>query len=234
MIWRWATFFSLAGALAAATVEGRVELRDSREAAVNRKMDYSSVVVWIERPGVTSTASAKHAQMLQKNKTFTPHLLAITAGTSVDFPNLDPIFHNAFSNYDGQIFDVSLYPPGTTRSVRFMREGVVRVFCNIHAAMSAVIIVLKTPYFDTTGRDGHFEIADAPAGDYTLHVFHERATQASLDALTRTVHVTGADVVVPTFSISESGYLHTPHTNKYGRAYVPPPDEGALYPAAKK
>lgn len=235
MILRWATFFSICSAYAlSAPVSGRIELRDSREASVNRKMDYSNVVVWLEHPGVLGAPASRHAQMLQKNKTFTPHVLAITAGTTVDFPNLDPIFHNAFSNYDGQTFDVSLYPPGTSRSVRFSREGVVRVFCNIHAAMSAVIVVLKTPYFETTKRDGRFEIADVSPGDYRLHVFHERATQTSLDELTRAVHVGTDPVTVPTIEISESGYLHTPHMNKYGRGYVPAPDEGSLYPAAKK
>ena len=101
--------------------------------------------------------------MVQKDKTFTPHILAVPVGATVDFPNFDPIFHNAFSNYDGQVFDVGLYPPGTSRSVRFSRPGVVRVFCNIHASMSAVIAVLATPYFDTSKRDGKFEIRDVPA-----------------------------------------------------------------------
>ena len=97
--------------------------------------------------------------MLQKNKVFVP---PVAAGTAVDFPNADPIFHNAFSSYDGQIFDVGLYPPGTTRSVYFRRACFVRVFCKIHAAMSAVILVLPTPYFATTAKDGTFRI-DVPA-----------------------------------------------------------------------
>ena len=107
----------------------------------------------LDKPPVLAPA---HATIRQKGKTFLPHILAITAGTVVDFPNDDPIFHNAFSNYNGQIFDLTLYPPGTTRSVHFTRPGVVRVFCNIHASMSAVIVVLKTPYFAVSNRDGTF------------------------------------------------------------------------------
>ena len=114
-------FLSLAAVtnLVAGSVSGRVELRDSQDAAVRKHMDFSGVVVWLEPvsgslppalPGVT-------ARMIQKDKTFTPHVLAIRTGTSVDFPNFDPIFHNAFSNYNGKNFDVGLYPPGTSQRV---------------------------------------------------------------------------------------------------------------------
>src|SRR6185295_18656305 len=131
---------------------GRVELRDSLDTAVRKHMDFSGVVVWLEPANgspapVTPGATAK---MIQKDKTFTPHVLPIRTGTSVDFPNFDPIFHNAFSNYNGRTFDVGLYPPGTSQRVPFTRSGIVRVFCNIHANMSAVIVVLNTPYFVTT------------------------------------------------------------------------------------
>ncbi len=100
----------------------------------------------------------------------------------VDFPNADPIFHNAFSSYSGQVFDIGLYPPGTTRSLRFAREGVVRVFCNIHSSMSAVIVVLASPYFATTKRDGVVrDFATFRRAIYQLTVFHERASEATLD-----------------------------------------------------
>jgi hypothetical protein len=118
--------------------------------------------------------------MLQKDKAFQPHLLIVTVGSTVDFPNLDPVFHNAFSNYDGQLFDVGLYPPGSTRSIRFSRPGVVRVFCNIHSSMSAVIVVLDSPLFGITKPDGRYEIDGAPEGTHDLTFFHERATEAAL------------------------------------------------------
>src|SRR6185369_3436875 len=133
-----AALFTLAALpILAATVSGRVELRDSRDAAVVKNNNYSGVVVWL-KPLVTVTSLPGHARMIQSDKRFTPHVLVVPVGSRVDFPNMDPIFHNAFSNFDGQLFDVGLYPPGSSRSVKFDRVGVVRVFCNIHPMMSAV------------------------------------------------------------------------------------------------
>ena len=119
------------GALGQSTVKGTVRLTDSRSGAVQRKGDYSGVAVWLEPLNRTPTPHAvrKHAVMLQKDKRFTPHVLVVESGTNIDFPNEDPIFHNAFSNFDGQLFDIGLYPPGTSRTVKFDRPGVVRVFC---------------------------------------------------------------------------------------------------------
>ena len=221
--------------LSGATVSGRVELRDSKDAMVSKKGDYSGVVVWLEPVNgePLPVPQGARARMVQKDKAFTPHVLAIPVGATVDFPNFDPIFHSAFSNYDGQLFDVGLYPPGTSQSVRFNRPGIVRVFCNIHASMSAVIAVLATPYFDRSQKNGGFEIREVPPGEYRLKVFHERATMATLDALSRKITVGSAALVLPPIGVSESGYLVVPHTNKFGREYTDP-DERGVYPAKRK
>jgi len=229
---------SLAAAttLVAGSVSGRVELRDSQDAAVRKHMDFSGVVVWLE-PVTGSPAPAPEgavARMVQKDKTFTPHVLPIRAGTRVDFPNFDPIFHNAFSNYNGKIFDVGLYPPGTSQRVPFTRSGIVRVFCNIHANMSAVIVVLNTPYFEATQKNGNFQLNNVPAGEYTLRFFHERATQSTLDSLTRRITVSEGSITLPPIGISESGYIVIPHHNKYGHDYSDAPDDGGVYPAVRK
>lgn len=239
MTWRSLICSSLLAALplAAGPVTGRVELRDSKDAAVRKHMDYSGVVVWLEPIGgapLPPDPAGTHARMDQKDKTFTPHVLAIRVGSTVDFPNSDPIFHNAFSNYNGQLFDIGLYPPGTTRSVRFKSPGTVRVFCNIHAAMSAVIVVLNTPYFATTRKDGTYRIADVPPGGYMLRVYHERATQSTLDELARRVTIGPEPSTLPVLIISESGYISIPHSNKYGREYQPAPDDGGIYPAVRQ
>jgi plastocyanin len=233
MTWRSLIFFSLSLSLAAATVSGRFELKDSRDPVVRSKANYAGIVVSLLPSDKPAALAPARATIRQKGKTFLPHILAITAGTTVDFPNDDPIFHNAFSNYNGQIFDLTLYPPGTTRSVRFTRPGVVRVFCNIHASMSAIIVVLKTPYFAVSKRDGTYSIPDVPPGKYELQVFHERATDASLHALEQHVAVEQGNLDLPLISVSETGYLHVPHTNKYGHAYPPQKDEDQIYPGAR-
>lgn len=246
MIWRSATFSNRAATvrersrallliapvlsltLHAANIVGRVELTSSQDPNVRKHQDYSGVVVWLDPASGAATvpAASHHAEMVQKNKTFLPHILAITVGTTVDFPNRDPIFHNAFSNYNGQVFDVALYPPGTSKSIAFRRDGVVRVFCNIHPSMSAVIVVLKSPYFAVSDKRGSLRITDVPPGSYQLHVFHERATDETLAGLTRTIEIPAAGVDLPVISVSESGYLQLPHKNKYAKDYPPASDSG--------
>lgn len=231
---RWLICFS-AGVLplGAAAISGRVELRDSRYAAVRNHHDYSGVVIALTPLEDTAVPAArKHAVMLQKDKTFSPHILAVQAGSLVEFPNGDPIFHNAFSSYNGQVFDIGLYPPGTTRSVRFARPGVVRVFCNIHASMSALIVVVASPYFATTKQDGTFNVGDVPPGQYNLTVFHERASEAALGELSRKVTVGSDGVILPNIVISEAGYLSIPHKNKYGHDY-PADSSDPVYPSIK-
>jgi hypothetical protein len=126
-----------------------------------------------------------------------------------------------------------LYPPGTSRSVRFAREGVVRVFCNIHASMSAVIVVAGSTYFAITKRNGAFEIAGVPPGQYDVTVFHERASESALRELNRKLMVGEEGATLPAMAISEAGYLSIPHTNKYGHAYPPDPGDQAGYSTKK-
>lgn len=235
MIWRSATFFSffLALALQAAEVTGKVGLNDSSVAATAKHGDYSGVVVALQAVGEPVPAPVKHVTMVQKNKTFLPHVLPVLVGSIVDFPNYDPIYHNAFSSYSGQVFDVGLYPPGGTRSVRFNRPGVVRVFCNIHPSMSAVILVLNTPWFATTAKDGSFRL-DVPPGTYDMTVFHERATAQTLQNLSQRILVTNEGARVKPIEVSEAGYILAPHKNKYGADYAPQPDDKVFYPGVRQ
>jgi hypothetical protein len=96
--------------------------------------------------------------------------------------------------------------------------------------MSALIVVLDSPYFATTGKDGRFSVSNVPPGQYRLHVLHERATAETLAALVRNVTVPEPGAALPSITISEAGYLPVAHKNKYGRAYPPVVDDRTGYP----
>jgi len=223
---RWLICFSaalLATACAgAATVSGMLQITGG----TRKPRALTDIVVWLESEDNPATpAPPRHAQMLQKDKMFHPHVLAIEVGTIVDFPNADPIFHNAFSNYEGQLFDVSLYPPGTSRSVTFHKPGVVRVFCNIHPSMSAIILVLKNPYFAKVSAGGSYRIPNVPPGRYELHFYDERADSDKQETLKLVVDNTEA-VSLVLLHISESRFTGVPpHKNKFGQDY--PKDAGS-------
>jgi hypothetical protein len=170
--------------------------------------------------------------VVQRGKRFLPHVSVIGVGSTVDWPNLDPIFHNAFSNFAGQPFDTGLYPPGGTQKIRFGREGVVRVFCNIHLTMSAILVVVNTPWFASTRPDGSYAIDNVPPGEYIVKVWHERTEPSALKTLEQRVTVSAAgEAQVPLISISEAGYAAPiPHLNKYGKPYGPEPPARGGYP----
>ncbi len=223
---KWHRILILAIACAPAfglAVEGSIDRSPKAERPHAHEQNDSDIVVWLEpvRPERTVAVKPQRAQLLQKNKMFHPHILVVTAGSTVDFPNADPIFHNAFSTFDGQIFDVGLYPPGSSRPVRFRRPGIVRVFCNIHPSMSAVIIVLDTPYFTKAAPNGRYRLENLPPGVYELHVFDERATAGREPQLLLTVDASQPETVAAPVHLSEAGYVHLPHKNKYGQDYRP-------------
>lgn len=221
------------GSGSCATVSGVIEISQRGEAHES----LSDIVVWLQLLGPATTGDLvqpSHVQLLQKNKTFQPHVTAISVGSIVDFPNLDPIFHNAFSSFEGQIFDVGLYPPGTSRSIRFRRPGIVRVFCNIHPTMSAVILVLDTPYFTKAGQDGRYQIARVPPGNYELRVFDERATAEPDVNMTVTVDASQTEATAPPIHLSELGYVRPPHKNKYGLDYSASDSDALTYSGAPR
>jgi plastocyanin len=209
-----------AQAMRAAELKGQVEITNSRESTVRRNRDYAGVVLWLEPVGHGAPPpTARRAEMKQEDKSFKPHVVAVPVGGTVDFPNRDPFYHNAFSNFAGQPFDLPLYAPGTSRSVVFRRPGIVRVFCNIHSLMSAIIAVVDTPWYAVTPENGQFRIADIPPGEYQLHIFHERALPENLHFLERVITVPDSGLTLPLISISETGYIPATHLDKHGKPY---------------
>jgi plastocyanin len=111
--------------------------------------------------------------MDQRNEAFVPYVLAVLTGTTVDFPNSDRTYHNVFSFSKTKRFDLGRYARGGSKSVRFDRPGVVRVFCDIHSHMSAYILVLGHRYFATTDAEGRYRIDDIPPGTYTVTAWND-------------------------------------------------------------
>jgi len=192
-----------------------------------------SAVVWLTATGQRlndpSMVKPMHSVLRQKNKAFEPHLLVVTKGSTVDFPNLDPWFHNVFSLFNGKKFDLGLYEAGTTRTVHFDREGVSYIFCNIHPEMSAVVVVVASPYFAIAGKNGEFSVADVPPGRYSLRVWSENALPDDLRALSREVEVSGTTYSVGTLRVREAETAKAQHKNKYGQDYEPPSPGNPVY-----
>jgi plastocyanin len=206
-----------------ATVSGQVAVHPAPEnTRRSSKPDHSNIVIWLEPKEANREMRAPgHLQwrMVQKNKQFMPALLVVPVGSSVEFPNQDPFFHNVFSLFDGKRFDLALYQAGTSRGVKFDREGVSYIFCNIHPDMHAVVIALRTPLYAVSGPSGSFNITNVPFGEYVLHLWYERTRPDLLQALNRPVTVTSTRISVPLIRIPELQELSATHKNKFGKDY---------------
>ena len=180
------------------------------------------VVVWLmplDHDMRQAPARARHYQMVQKDKQFHPHVLAVPVGAPVEFPNLDPWFHNVFSLYKGERFDLGLYEAGTSRTVHFDRPGVSFIFCNIHPEMSAYVLALETPYFAVSNRRGQIRIANVPPGRYRIEVWFERAESTEMAKLSREVTVTDPTTSIGRIEVRESPLAIPPHDDKHGQPY---------------
>jgi len=139
----------------------------------------ANVVIYLEStPAIrsaTPVAGRPPAVMRQQGEMFVPHVLPIMAGTTVEFPNVDPVFHDVFSLSAAKTFDLQRYPRGSSRTQLFPRPGVVELFCHIHADMSGYILVLDNPFYVIPDTLGHFALDGVPAGDYRLVAWYERS-----------------------------------------------------------
>ena len=213
-----AVVIALSGLLTAqdATIRGQANVLHHSK----NESGSADVVVWLTSPRTNDTVSSRPAaRLLQKNKRFTPHIIAVTAGTAIEFPNQDLFFHNVFSIYHGKPFDLGLYESGSVRTIRFSKPGVSYIFCNIHPEMSAAVVTLRTPYFAITARDGSFQINHVPPGRYTFRVWYELASEAELTSLSRDLEITVGDNALGTITLHSSD-APPEHLNKYGEPYL--------------
>jgi len=189
-------------------IRGRVEVRAERSirdtrpdpsalgmGATRDPQDRRRSVVYLETAprAAFETSEDRRGRMDQRNERFAPHVLAVTSGTWVDFPNGDSTYHNVFSLSKTKEFNLGRYAAGRSKAVRFDRPGIVRVFCDIHSHMSAFILVFAHRFFAVTDDEGRYRIDGVPPGTYTVAVWNETMRG---DPLTRLVTIgdAGGDV----------------------------------------
>lgn len=181
------------------------------------KTDNSNVVVFLDElefdTVFLSQASQHNPAISQKGKVFNPEVLPVMAGTTVDFPNNDNIFHNVFSLSKPKPFDLGVYGESLSKSVTFDQPGLVKIYCNIHPEMIAYILVLNNPYFALTDQEGNYTISGIPDGNYTV-----RAWQRFGPEKTAAVSVSGSSETRINFQLSEEK-VSIKHTNKWGKDY---------------
>lgn len=191
------------------TIRGRLTVVDEGNRLAH---DVGQAVVWLESSRSFPVQTSTHT-VIMSDKEFRPHVVATTVGSTVAFPNEDPFNHNAFSRSRMGEFDLGLYGRGGTRATNFSVPGVYRIYCNVHPTMSAFAVVRDNPFFAQPSADGSFEIANVPAGVYTVVAWHERAGEVR-----HNVEVTSSGGSV-TLELDARGFQPEEHLNKYGKPY---------------
>lgn len=167
-------------------------------------LDYerSRVVVWIEGPAAqvvpSSASTAPTAQVAQRDRRFSPDLIVVPAGSTVSFPNMDPIFHNIFSLSRAKSFDLGSYDQGQTRKVSFPKPGIVDVYCHLHPNMEATIVVTPNRWYARPdAATGAYRISDVPPGQYTVVAWHKSAGLFRKTITLEAGHDAVADFFIP-------------------------------------
>lgn len=201
----------LAVEAAAATVSGSVAFTSRR----GLKPSVAETVIWLE-PAASVRVKPENAQMVTRNKTLVPHVMAVPAGSTIQFPNEDPITHNLFSISPANPFDLGLYKKNSGKSEKFEKAGIVTVYCNVHPNMSAVIHVMDTPYYGMANAQGAFSLTDVPAGRYKLSAWNEKSgLQTTPIEVTASGEVRGKT----TLTLDARNYRATQHLNKNNQPY---------------
>ena len=196
---------------ARAVVAGRLSVTDRGNRSAE---DVGQAVIWLESAQPVKVTPTR-AETSTENKQFLPHVLVVPAGSTVAFPNHDAFNHNVFSLSPEGRFDLGFYGRGEAKSTTFNRAGIVRVYCNVHAQMSAFVVVRDNPWFAQPGGDGSFTIRDVPPGAYVLHVWHERGGET-----TKNIQVPAAGLSSVVLQLDARGYRFTQHLNKFGQPYT--------------
>jgi plastocyanin len=197
-------------AQAVGAVTGRVVILDKegREGG-----DLAQTVIWLTGSEAPIAPPAE-VEMATEGKQFVPRLLVVARGSTVRFPNHDPFNHNVFSLSPEGNFDLGLYGRGEAKGTTFLRTGVIRVYCNVHAQMRGLVLVLEGTLNTLAGGDGAFRLEDVPPGDYVLHAWHERGGEVS-----QPLKVAGRSQPPVSVTIDARGYRFVQHKDKNGHSY---------------
>lgn len=199
----------------AGTIAGSVAVTDKGGRPAS---DLQETVLFVE--GAKAKPKPLTASIVMRGKAFQPHVTVVPVGSSVAFPNEDPILHNAFSVSGENRFDLDLYKRPQSKSQTFQAPGVVRVYCNIHPQMSAIVVVAESAYYAKATADGSFSIDGVPAGKYVLKAWHERGGDASQEVV-----VPADGVVRAQLALDASAFKRVQHKNKFGKDYSAPGDK---------
>lgn len=182
--------------------------------------DASQIVFWLTPVNHPKppTPPAQHFRVTQQDKAFHPNFLVVPQGSTVDFPNLDPWFHNVFSEFRGKRFDLGLYQAGAQRSVTFDKSGISYLFCNIHPEMTAIIVSVDSSHYAVTDQAGHARIVNVPPGRYQLHVWYRDAIPESIAAAERVLEIE-QDHTIGLITLQVKPQSQQDHKNKYGHDY---------------
>jgi plastocyanin len=154
------------------------------------------VVVYL-KDAPTTPVQPMRAEIRQRNENFVPRVVAVTVGSTVDFPNDDSIYHNVFSLSHTKTFDLGRYPKGKSRGEKFDKPGVVKVFCQIHSHMSATVMVFDHPWFAIPDEQGNFDLSGVPPGNHQITAWHERLGDTTLQVRVEPGKPASIDFLLP-------------------------------------
>lgn len=165
-------------------------------AALASSSEVRHVVVFL-RNATAQAVPATRREVVQRNEQFIPRVVAVPVGSEVTFPNDDPFYHNVFSLSRARSFNLGRYPKGQTRTVRFDKPGIVKVFCDIHSHMTATVMVFDHPWFAVPDENGNFELPGVPAGAREITAWHERLGDTTIPVQVEPGRATSVSFVLP-------------------------------------
>ncbi|MDA1082669.1 MAG: hypothetical protein O2973_13555 [Gemmatimonadetes bacterium] len=193
------------------TVAGLVSIQEKPD---TKTSDLANTVIYLEPKSGISKATPATTRMAMNGSNFAPRVRVVTTGSTIEYPNQDPFTHNVFSTTPGALFDLGSYGSGKAKSNKFAKPGAFPIYCNVHEKMTAYVVVVNTPWFAQASNNGRWSLSKVPAGQYTMTVWHERATPVVTE-----IDVPVAGLASLATNLDASGYKQVAHVDKNGKDY---------------